>query len=178
VELLRSIKAAPLAKHTLVVLFFDLEEGGLGGSRAYLERLGADARPAYAINLDIFAYGDSLFATASNPDGPLLRALRGAATSAGLPVRDAPISRYPGSDHQSMAAAGLDTLGLALVDTADIDGVLKTGPVDPTKLGSGPRILSIIHSPHDTMDEARVEDVAKGIRVLEQLIRTLDASDH
>jgi hypothetical protein len=64
------------------------------------------------------------------------------------------------------------------VDAADIDGVLKTGPVDPTKLGSGPRILSIIHSPHDTMDEARVEDVAKGIRVLEQLIRTLDASDH
>ena len=174
VELLRSIKASPLARHTLTVLFFDLEEGGLIGSRAYLERLGPDARPAHAINVDIFAYGDSIFATASQPDGPLLRALREAGATLGVPVRDAPLARYPGSDHQSMVAAGLDTAGIALIDGADIDGVLGIGPLDKTRLGTGPRILTIIHSPRDTLDEARPDDVAKGVRVLEQLIRRLD----
>ena len=174
VELLLSVRASPLGRHTLVVLFFDLEEGGLVGSRDYFERLAPDARPAYAINVDIFAYGDSIFATASHPAGPLLRALREAGASAGMPVRDVPVMQYPGSDHQSMIAAGLETLGLALVDGADVDGILAAGGPNSLNLGKGPRILSIIHSPRDTMDEARPDDVAKGARLLEELIRRLD----
>ena len=72
-----------------------------------------------------------------------------------------------------MMNAGLETLGLALVDTADIDGVLAIGGGKLT-LGKGPRILTIIHSPNDTLAEVRPEQRARGSTVLEQLIRAMD----
>ena len=174
IALLSSMKPAPLSGHTLVVVFFDLEEVGLQGSRAYFERLAATARPAYAINLDVFAYGDTFFVTASNPGGPLIRALEDAARGARLAVRDAPVKQYPGSDHMTMIDAGVDTLGVAIVDAADVDGVLGAGPLTSAKLGTGPRVLTLIHSPRDTMDAARPEDVLRAVPVLEQTLRLID----
>ena len=40
------------------------------------------------------------------------------------------LNRYPGSDHQSMMAAGVETVGVALVDKADIEGILGGVTVD------------------------------------------------
>ncbi|HEX5110506.1 MAG TPA: M28 family peptidase [Vicinamibacterales bacterium] len=173
VDLLRTLKTAPLARHALDVVFFDLEEAGLAGSRAYFARTPAP-RPEHAINLDVFAYGDALFATASNPDGPLMRALREAGHALNLPVRDAPVARYPGSDHRSMMDAKIDTLGIALVDAPDIDIVLASGTRGAGTPNAGARVLTIIHSPRDTLAEARADDIVKGVSALEQLLRTID----
>jgi hypothetical protein len=63
-----------------------------------------------------------------------------------------------------------------LVDTADIDGVLAIGGA-ALKVGKGPRIMSIIHTPGDTLAELRVADVAHAIPVLERTIRALDQAD-
>jgi len=174
IELVAAFKASPLARSTLRVVFFDREENGLVGSRMHFSAPGH--RADYAMNLDVFAYGDTIFATGSRPGGVLLRSLRAVGEATGLPVRDVPPDRYPGSDHQTMINAQIETLGLALVDTADVDGVLA---MDASKMtvGKGPRVFQIIHSRNDTMAEVRVDQMVRGIALVEQLIRRVDASE-
>ena len=65
IELIAAFKASPLGRYTLQFVFFDQEERGLLGSRAYFAT--KTNRPAYAVNLDVFAYGEALFATTRRP---------------------------------------------------------------------------------------------------------------
>jgi len=170
IELIGALKASPLPRATLTFVFFDREENGLEGSRAYVA--AHSARPVYAINLDVFAYGDVMFATASHADGVLFQHLKTAAAAAGVSVRDVVPNQYPGSDHLTLAQAGIETLGLAIVDTADVDGILKVG-VAGLRAGRGPRILTLIHTPNDTLAELRPEQVVRAIGVVERLLRAL-----
>jgi hypothetical protein len=170
IELVAAFTATPIERSALQVVFFDREEAGLLGSRAFF---AAGRRVDYALNMDIFAYGNEIFATASHPDGLLLRSLRASSDAAGVPLRRVPRGSYPNSDHVTMMAAGVETLGLALIDTSDINGVLAIGNGQLT-LGRGPRILQIIHSPNDTLAEVRPEQMARGIAVVEQVIRAID----
>lgn len=174
IELVAAFRATPLERATLQVVFFDREEGGLFGSRAFFALTAQ--QPDYAVNLDIFAYGDTIFATTSRPEGALIRALRAAGEATGLPVRDVPRASYPSSDHLTMMDAGIEALGVGLVDNTDVDGVLAIGAAN-MKAGSGPRILRIIHSPNDTLKEVRVEQMLRGIALVERLIRSVDAAD-
>ena len=175
IELIAAFKATPLTRSTLRVVFFDREEVGLVGSRMHFSTPGH--RADYALNLDVFAYGDTIFATGSRPDGVLLRSLRAAGEATGLTVRDVPPSRYPGSDHQTMISAQIETLGLALVDNADVDGVLA---MDVSKLtpgnGKGPRVLQIIHTANDNLSAVKVDQMVRGFGLVEQLIRRIDGS--
>jgi hypothetical protein len=75
-----------------------------------------------------------------------------------------------------MMAAGIETLGVGMVDTADVDGVLASGGSN-LRVGNGPRIMSIIHTPNDSMAELRVADVVRATSILERTIRTLDRAD-
>jgi len=173
IELVASLKAKPLPRTNVQIAFFDREENGLLGSRAFF---GNGRRPDYALNLDVFAYGDTIFTTASHPDGVLMTSLRKAGEARGLSVRDVPRNRYPSSDHQTMMNAGIETLGLALVDAADVEGILQLG-VGGLKPGQGPRVLTIIHTPNDTLDNVRIDQLTRGIALVEQLVRTIDSSD-
>ena len=168
IEIVAAIKALSLQQLTLQVVFFDREENGLQGSRAFF---AAKPRVDYALNVDVFAYGDSVFATRSHEDGLLVRWLRLAGKEVGLPVRDVPRERYPASDHQTMMNAKVETLGIGLVDRADIDGILSMSGGLPAP---SPRILTIIHTPNDTLDEVRPQQMTRGITMLEQLIRIVD----
>lgn len=169
IELIAAFTAAPLEHSTLQIVFFDREEAGLLGSRAFL---AAGHRVDYAVNMDIFAYGDAIFATASHPDGLLLRTLRTVSKERGMPLRDVPSASYPNSDHVAMMNAGIETLGLALIDPADISAIVAMG--GRLTLGRGPRILTIIHSPNDTLAEVRPDQMSRGIALVEQLIRNVD----
>ena len=54
-----------------------LQGRGLTGSQAYFAQSGNSRRlPDSAMNLDSFGYGDTFFATASNPERPLIKALQ------------------------------------------------------------------------------------------------------
>ena len=173
IELVASLKAKPLARTNVQIAFFDREENGLLGSRAFFAN---GRRPDYALNLDVFAYGDTIFTTASHLDGVLMKSLQKAGEATGLPVRDVPRNRYPSSDHQTMMNAGIETLGLALVDASDVEGILQLG-VGGLKPGQGPRVLTIIHTPNDTLDNVRIDQLTRGIALVEQLVRTIDSSD-
>jgi Iap family predicted aminopeptidase len=166
-ELIERLKSKPLA-NTVTVVFFDLEELGLLGSRSYFQTHAGSALPALAMNFDIFGYGETFFVTPSKADGPLLASLQQAASELGFPVRSIPMAQYPSSDHQSMALAGIETLGVTLIDGTEIDSVITPGPTRS-------RILSMIHTDADTMDQIREKDMAKALPVLERTIRLLDS---
>jgi Zn-dependent M28 family amino/carboxypeptidase len=170
-DLLSRFKAKPLANYRLTAVFFDLEEGGLGGSQAYFASGPDKQSPTYAINLDIFGYGDSIWAAVSKPEGNLSSALQQASTRTNFPVRTSPPAEYPASDHRNMIGAGIETLGVALIDGSEIDGVLNLLARRTTQV---PPILTIIHTPKDTVEATRPGDIEKGIAFLERLIRLTD----
>jgi aminopeptidase S len=166
-EILKKFKGSPLHNFSIQAVFFDLEEGGLVGSQAYLAGIRNRQMPADAVNLDVFGYGDTLFATASSMDGPLAQALQRAAQKNSVQVRLVEPTRYPASDHRPMIAAGIETLGLALIDGIEVDPILQ-------RSAQTPRILTIIHTPQDTTDKIRGMDIEKAFPVLVQTLREMD----
>jgi len=169
-ELIKTFKNQPLRNTTLTIVFFDLEEGGLSGSQAYLS--ANQPLPAYALNLDVFGYGDTFFTTATNPNGALPSALNAAAADARIPVRIFAPEQYPDSDHVSMIRAGIETMGISLLSGNEIDdlvGVVGGGPI--TRI---PQVLSIIHTARDTPQILNVAEMERAIPVLEEMLRLLD----
>ena len=166
-ELIGRLKST-LLNSSVTVVFFDLEEAGLLGSTSYLQAHASSSRPAMAMNFDIFAYGQTFFVTPSKPEGPLLSTFQQAASELGFPVRTLPMSQYPDSDHETMARAGIETLGVTLLEREEIDAIMKPG-------GAPPRILTLIHTDADTLAQVHEQDMAKAVPVLERTIRLLDA---
>jgi aminopeptidase S len=61
-ELLAAFKNKPLENHALTAVFFDLEEVGMLGSKAYVSaREQRHALPELYMNFDVFGYGDTLW---------------------------------------------------------------------------------------------------------------------
>jgi len=54
-----------------------------------------------------------------------------------------------------------------LIDGKEIDAIGQRG-------GTPPRILTIIHTPEDTIDKIHADDIEKAFPVLENLIRVVD----
>jgi aminopeptidase S len=172
--LMARFKSAPLERYSVTAAFFDLEERGLIGSRAYVEKITSTGLPDAALNLDVFAYGDTLYGAASSPQGALASVLAEAAKEASVPLRMTEASRneYPPSDHRSLIAAGIETVSLSLMGGAEIEAVislLQSGPG-----AAPPRVLTLIHTPADTLEQVRAAEVEKAIPVLERAIRLLD----
>lgn len=178
VELLAALSTRPLRQVNVVGVFFDLEEVGLQGSRAWFDdrRRTAGRLPDYAVNVDIFGYGDTFYATASEPAGPLATALSASVVTSGVGVRMVPPAQYPPSDHGTMIQAGVETVGVALIDGAEVDRVLALLTPGATKPPAPPRILTIIHTPADTEAAVDMSDVTRGRLALEAYIRSFDAS--
>jgi Zn-dependent M28 family amino/carboxypeptidase len=167
-RLLAQFKLKPLDNYSVRAVFFDLEERGLVGSQAYFAKHQSDEKPALAMNFDVFGYGDTFFAFASSETGPLATALQQAAKQSTVPVRlITSRTQYPASDHRIMAAAGVETIGLALIDGSEIDAILQSG-------GTPPRVLTIIHTPADSLDKIRSTDIEKALPAVEQTIRLID----
>ena len=74
--------------------------------------------------------------------------------------------QYPASDHRSIASAGIETVGLAQIDGVEIESVLQRS--------GQPRILTIIHTAQDTMENIRAEDMQKAVPIIEKTIRLID----
>src|SRR5262249_656991 len=166
-DLLAAFKSRPLRRFSVRAVFFDYAEGGLIGAQAYIAGIRNKPLPAAAINFDIFGYGDTLFVTASSLDGPLAQALQHAAEGSSIAVRMTDLRQYPASDHRSMATAGIETLGVALIEASEIDPLLQ-------RSARQPRILTIIHTPQDTMENIRPQDMEKAFSVIERTIRLID----
>jgi aminopeptidase S len=174
-ELLAAFKARPLKNYSVGAVFFDYEEAGLVGSKAFVASDGADGVrvvPDVFINFDVFGYGDTLYATARPEDGPLARALKGAAGETKLPLA---LGRaYPPSDHLSFMNTRAEVASISIVGGDEIKSLtqLLSGGGRPEQM---PRALSIIHTAADTPDKIDAAAAARALSTIERAIRLLDA---
>ena len=70
-----------------------------------------------------------------------------------------------------MMAAGVETLGLSLLDSDEIDAVLD---LLTQRSRVVPPVLTTIHTARDTMAAIRIAEVEKAIPLVEQMIRLID----
>lgn len=178
-ELLPRLKKSPLKNLNVHIAFWDLEEGGLTGSQAFVDAARDDddkdvKLPDAYINFDIFAYGDTLWVMSPKNDAPLAEAARAAGREMKFPVRTG--ATYPPSDHLSFIRAGVPTIAVSLIDGTEIDGVIGTisGGREAPKPDKPPRIFGIIHTPNDTLDKVEPQAITKALPVVERMLRQFD----
>jgi aminopeptidase S len=170
-ELAQALKAKPLAGHRVQIAFWDLEEKGLLGSRAWVATPGRE-KPALYVNFDVFGWGDTLWMMAPDAGTPLVGALRVASQHEKLGFQ--PGDKYPPTDHLAFLKAGWPAVSFSLVGGDEIDSILTVfGGAKPERM---PKVMQVIHSPRDTtaeLDRARVDDA---LRVVEAGLRAWDAA--
>ena len=163
---------------TIHVVFFDMEELGLLGSRAYVEAL--DPAPgAVMVNVDIVGYGDTLLygpgdlSTEHPLSGHVHRVCaRHAVACVGTP-------RMPPSDDRSFERAGIPAVSLAMLPADEAHRLwlfLNGGLSDSLRRALAPPILEIIHTARDTEDKLEPAALTRAARIVADLALALDAA--
>ena len=173
----RDLKGREL-KHRVRIIFFDQEELGLIGARAYAE--GPDGkRVAAVINFDVNGYGDApFFADASAPgEANLGKAVRQGCLQAGVDCL--PFAKYPPSDHLAFRKIGAPATSVSILPRTEAHQMwlfLNAGPAGGLQDGFVPRALRLIHTPQDTMDAIEPETVELASKLAVQLVLAADAA--
>lgn len=162
-------KRKPLKHHRVAVAFWDLEENGLLGAAAYIEQ--NSPRPALYINFDVFGWGDSLWMMTPDPAHPLVASTREAATAQGLALSAG--EQYPPTDHRAFLRAGWPAVSYSLVGADEIPAILEM--FAGKRAMSRPKVMTVIHSPNDTIDQVDAAAAARGVDAVEAAIRAWDA---
>ena len=159
----------PLAHHRVVLAFWDQEELGLLGSKAYV---AGHAAPALYLNFDVFGYGDTIWGMVPTSDARFGEALGDAgeagkvATSIGL--------AYPPSDHLAFLEGKRRAVSLSLVGGAEIPHILEAfAGRRPTVM---PRVMELIHTAHDLPSELDPIAVARALPVVVEGVRRWDVA--
>lgn len=163
------LQRKPLTHHRVKVAFWDLEEHGLLGATAYIAQ--NSEKPALYINFDVFGWGDSLWMMAPDPAHPLVAASRSAAQAQGLAISAG--KDYPPSDHLAFLKAEWPAVSYSLVGTDEIPDILAM--FSGKRAMSPPKVMKVIHTPNDTIDQVDEAAAAKGIDAVEAAIRAWDA---
>lgn len=163
-------KRKPLQHHRVAVAFWDLEEVGLLGSKAYVT--DGSTRPALYVNFDVFGWGDTLWMMApANQQTALVDSSR-AATQA-LSLGFSPGEQYPPTDHLPFIRAGWPAVSYSLVGADEITQVLDAYAGKKSRTPA--KVMQVIHSERDTLDQVDAEAVARGVDAVEQALRRWDA---
>ncbi|WP_149193403.1 M28 family peptidase [Luteimonas suaedae] len=160
----------PLAHHRVAVAFWDLEEAGLLGSKAYVAEGGE--RPALYVNFDVFGWGDTLWMMTPDPAHRLVADSAAAAAAAGTGF--APGEQYPPTDHRAFLDAGWPAVSYSLVGGDEIPSILAM--YDGQRPDPLPKVMQVIHSPADTVEQIDAVAVARGVDVVEDALRRWDAA--
>jgi hypothetical protein len=159
----------PLRHHRVAVAFWDLEEVGLLGSKAYVADGGE--RPALYVNFDVFGWGDTLWMRAGEADAELVSATRAATQAAQLGLSAG--EQYPPTDHRAFLAAGWPAVSYSLIDAAEVPLILQM--YAGQKPESPPRLMQVIHQDRDTVAEIDPDAAVRGIDAVEAALRRWDA---
>jgi aminopeptidase S len=161
-------KRRPLANHRVKVAFWDLEEHGLLGAAAYVEQ--NSEKPALYVNFDVFGWGDSLWMMTPDPAHPLVGTTRDAAQAQGLALTAG--EQYPPSDHRAFLKAGWPAVSYSLVGADEIPGILEM--FAGKRVMSRPKVMLVIHSADDTLEQIDAAAAAKGVDAVEAALRDWD----
>lgn len=168
--LAQRFKQRPLQHHRVVVAFWDLEELGLIGARAYI--VDGGAKPAMYVNFDVFGWGDALWMMTLDPSDALASASNDAAQAAGIALSAG--DKYPPTDHLAFHKAGWPAVSYSLVGSNEIPKILKAfanEKVDPPA-----KVMQVIHSDNDTMAQIDENEAARGVAAVEDALRRWDAA--
>ncbi len=163
-------KRQPLAHHRVKIAFWDLEERGLLGAAAYVHE--QNETPALYINFDVFGWGDSLWMMSREAEHPLVVASRSAAQAQGLAISAG--DRYPPSDHLAFLKAQWPAVSYSLVGADEIADILTV--FEGKKPKRMPKVMAVIHSDRDTIEQVDDAAAARGIDAVEAAIRAWDAA--
>ena len=162
---------------TVHVVFFDMEELGLLGSRAYVEAV--DPAPGAAmVNVDVVGYGNALLYGPGDlsPEHPLTDHVHRVCARYAVACVGAP--RMPSSDDRSFRRAGIPAVSLAMLPAGEAHRVwlLLNGDLTAALRGAlAPPILKTIHTARDTADRLEPEAMTRAARIVTDLVRALDA---
>ncbi len=169
-ELAERLKQAPLAQHRVQLVFWDLEELGLLGSRAWVATPGRE-QPALYVNFDVFGWGDTLWMMAPQADAPLVQALQASTRAQGLGF--SPGQTYPPTDHLAFQRAGWPAVSFSLVGGDEIPGILQVfSRQKPERM---PKVMEVIHSEKDTVGQLDATGIPAAIAALDAALRSWDA---
>lgn len=150
-ELARVMGTRPQPEHTLVFIAFDAEELGLLGSQAYVNQLTSDqlTKTRAMLNFDMLGGGKGPLLLMGDGNAALLA--RSSAQELGVTAQNGTLPANAGSDHQSFARKGVDTVFFM-------------------------RDYNLLHTPQDSVDQVQQQFLQEAGRVGERLIERLDAT--
>jgi hypothetical protein len=162
----------------LDVVFFDLEERGQLGSRAYLDRVGAEHVRAM-INLDVCGVGDTLLVGPrhSVEQMPLHQPLQRVATAGVCPYHV--VNLLPPGDHLPFEQAEIPTISAGMVPWQDEDAVLEAARAIqqgrwPTEL---PTVWETIHNGRrDSIQSIEESAIQQVFGWLDETLKQFEAS--
>lgn len=170
-ELAERFLAEPLRNHRVAVAFWDQEELGLLGARAFVQA-GGNA-PAQYVNFDVFGWGDTVWMMTPDPAHPLVGATRSAARDAGLQLSAG--KEYPPTDHLAFLEAQWPAVSYSLVGRDEIDGILGAYAGKPP--ATPPKVMHVLHSEHDTLSQIDPNAAVRGIDAIEAALRAWDDAE-
>jgi aminopeptidase S len=170
-ELAATLKQRPLANHHVKLAFWDLEEQGLLGSAAWVAEHPEGAE--LYVNFDVFGWGDTLWVMAPDGATSISHAVQAATTAAGLAVSIG--TQYPPTDHLPFLKAERPAVSFSLVDASEIKGILAMYAGE--KLAAAPKVMQVIHTDKDQMDQLDTPDVKRALPVVLEALRRWDL-DH
>jgi hypothetical protein len=151
IDLIRTLESCKIQKPVEIV-FFDLEEQNLAGSRAYTEGSAANEISAM-INLDICGLGDCMVvAPRENLNRePLKRIVRKGFQSASHRIHR--LERLPAGDEQSFIRADIPAITVGIVPQEDIPLIAKLAAGENLPDGRLPSVGETIHNgPRDSIE--------------------------
>lgn len=167
--LAQRLKAKPLAHHRVAIAFWDLEEKGLLGSKAYVANGGA--KPALYVNFDVFAWGDTVWMMTPDANGSLATASRDTTSANGLKL--AAGEHYPPTDHLSFLKSGWPAVSYSMVGDDEITAILDA--YAGKKPAAMPKVMQVIHTNGDTLAQIDADAAAHGVDAVEAALRRWDA---
>ena len=170
--LAEALHAKPLQNHRVQLAFWDLEEAGLLGSKAWVATAGRE-KPALYVNFDVFGWGDTLWMMTPQADAPLatIMAAQSKAAALGFSAGD----KYPPTDHLAFLAEGWPAVSFSLVGSDEIEPILAV--FGGQKPASVPKVMQVIHSARDTSDELDASNVPRAVQTLVAGLHEWDALD-
>lgn len=177
VVLVRAAEAlrARRLRHRVRIVFFDMEEIGLAGSRHFASLLDK-AGVAAMVNVDIAGYGDTILSGAAPGAESLRQSL--ARVCAARNYACIVFPSLPNSDDRSFQAAGIPAISLAVLPALEAHQIwllLNGGKESGLTPGFAPAILRTIHTPEDTADKLTPQGMTLIHDTVVGLVLELDA---
>jgi Zn-dependent M28 family amino/carboxypeptidase len=157
------------------LVWFDMEEAGLLGSQQYAAAHATDM-PMAMLNFDINGYGDTvLFGQPQGSNAPALAGVMAAACAAtAIDCLRSP--HMPPGDDRTFGKAGVPTLSIGVLPAIEAHQAWLTfnaGAKSGLAPGAALPIMTIIHTPNDTIDKIDGRTIEQQVGLAAALVRQL-----